>query len=271
MERGPGTYSPCMSEKQNVARFHTTRWSVVLRAGVSSGEGRAALEELCRTYWFPLYALARRRGVTPEQAEDAVQSFFADFLARGDVARADRGRGRFRSFLSVAFRNFLSNERERARALKRGGGVRLASLDVSEGERRYVEGSGRALDPEELFDRTWALALLETALGRLRADYARRGQEERFDALRHCLTGEPPDGASADTTADGARPDDREPVSGRATLARRVGLTDGALKVAIHRLRERYREAVAGAVRDTVNDDSEVEEELAALFRALGS
>jgi len=241
-----------MAQAPDSQTFHTTRWSIILRAGREDGTGRAALEELCGAYWYPLYALARRRGVNAVEAEDAVQEFFADLLARGDVARADPARGRFRAYLSTAFRNHLANERNRARAAKRGGGRAPRALDAAGAEVRYTEASGRALGPEELFDRAWALTLLEGALARLRAEYGERGREALFDALRHTLVGE-------------------QPEESRASLAERLGMTEGALKVAVHRLRGRYREALLGAVRDTVEREEDVEAELGALFAALGS
>ena len=232
--------------------FRTTRWTIVLEAGRGAEGGRAALEELCGAYWYPLYALARRRGLAAVDAQDAVQGFFADLLARGDVARADPERGRFRAFLAKAFTNHLANARDRSRAQKRGGGRVALSLDSGTAEERYEQGSGRALDPEALFDRAWALALIEEALARLRAEYARRGRSELFDALRPVLL--EPDGAETD----------------RAALARSLALTGGALKVALHRLRGRARDALRAAVRDTVASEEEVEAELARLFAALG-
>jgi len=232
--------------------FRTTRWTVVLEAGRGEAGGRAALEELCGTYWYPLYALARRRGFASDGAQDAVQGFFADLLARGDVARADPERGRFRAFLAKAFTNHLANARDAARAQKRGGGRVALPLDGALAEERYEQASGRALDPVALFDRAWALALIEEALAGLRADYARRGRSELFDALRPVLL--EPDGGATD----------------RAALARSLALTDGALKVALHRLRGRARDALRAAVRDTVARDEEVETELARLFAALG-
>lgn len=224
---------------------------MVLDAGRGDAAGRAALEELCGAYWYPLYALARRRGLDANAAEDAVQGLFADLLERGDVERADPERGRFRAFLAVAFRNHLANVRDRERALKRGGGRTPVSLDAAAAEVRYAEASGRALDPEALFDRAWALTLIEGALARLRADYASRGKEALFDALRPTLV-------------------EFDPAESRAALAARLELSEGACKVAIHRLRGRYREALLAAVRDTVSEESEVEAELGRLFAALG-
>lgn len=233
---------------QRGGTFRTTRWSIVTGAAEDGERRAAALEELCATYWYPLYALARRRGLPAAGAEDAVQGFFADLLARGDVARADPSRGRFRSFLCTAFRNWSNNERDRANTAKRGGGAVPMSLD--DAETRYEAASGRALEPDALFDRAWALTMLDVALASLRESYAVRGQEARFDALRGFLTGDEPDAA-------------------RAQLAASLGMTEGALAVAIHRLRERYRDALTAAVGDTVERDDEVERELGALFAAL--
>lgn len=229
--------------------FRTTRWSVVNAAGSNTPARKAALEELCATYWYPLYALARRRGLAASDAEDAVQGFFADLLSRGDVERADPERGRFRSFLGAAFRNFLANERAMRSAQKRGGGAPLVSLD--DAEDRYLAASGRALEPDALFDRAWALTVLDAAVATLRADYVERDQEERFDALRAFITTDGEDTA-------------------RGEVAERLGLTRGALDVAVHRLRERYREALTASVRDTVESEAEVARELAALLGSLG-
>lgn len=238
-----------MSAPRGDPDFHTTRWSQVLEAGQETG--RAALGALLDAYWYPLYALGRRSGLAPPDAEDAVQGFLAALLSRGDVARADPARGRFRAWLGTAFRNHLSNLRDAARAQKRGGGREPIALDLSQAEERYVQGSGRALQPEQLFDRAWALTLLERALAALREDYAARGKTDLFEALRPTLMTE-------------------EPAPDRAQLAARLGLSEGALKVASHRLRRRYRETLLAAVADTLSDPNEIQDELQALFAALG-
>lgn len=234
------------------AGFRSTRWSIVLQAGGAGGaDARVALETLCGTYWYPLYAFARRRGLGAEESEDGVQGFFADLLARRDLEGLDPTRGRFRAFLLAAFQNFLSVARAREQTLKRGGGRAPLSLDMEGADERYALASGRALEPEALFDRAWALATLDEALARLRAQYDQRGKTDLFAALAHTLTSE-------------------EPPDSRAALAGRLGMSEGALKVAVHRLRQRYREELEQTVAGTLEDPAEVRAELARLFEALG-
>jgi len=221
--------------------FRTTRWSVVLAAGGT--DGRRALEELCRDYWYPLYAVARRRGHDAHAAEDRVQAFFAHLLEHEVLAAADPERGRFRTFLRTCFENHMNRERERATAAKRGGGRPAIPLDGA--EERYAREPADATDP---FVRAWALAVLRTSLAALRREYAERGSEEEFDALKETLTapGEP-----------------------YAAIAARLGRSVGAVKVAAHRLRRRYRDAVRAAIAETVANEGEIEEEIGLLFRAL--
>jgi len=241
--------------------FHTTRWSLVLRAGAAGrapadetapeSGAREALERLAETYWFPLFAFARRRGADRDAAHDQTQGFFALLLERSDLATASPERGRFRSFLLTAFSNYLANEAERARAVKRGGGRAPLSIDVGEADSRLSLDPADLETPERAFDRAWARAVLEHTLERLRAEYDARGKAELFDALRDHLIG-----ASAD--------------DGYAELSARLGHSEGALKVAVHRMRKRYRAALRAEVRDTVADDGDVEDELRRLFDALG-
>lgn len=232
--------------------FRTTRWSLIrTAAGDPGASGRAALEDLCRAYWYPLYAFARRRGVEHAAAEDAVQGLFADVLARGDLAQADPERGRFRTWLRTALKNHMANLDDHARALKRGAGEQVLSLDFTGADERYGLASGVALSAEALFDRAWALTLLDSALADLRADYARRDKSAVFDALRPAITA------------------GEEPLN-RPEICERMGWTAGALKVAVHRLRERYRESLRKRVADTLEDSADLERELADLFEALG-
>jgi RNA polymerase sigma factor (sigma-70 family) len=232
-------------------RFQTTRWSVVLGArGPGTPEAREALTELYRTYWYPLYAHARRGGVDTENARDLTQEFFVRLLEKGDLATADPTRGRFRSFLLTAFRHFLCNRRDRERAARRGGGRLVLSLDFAAGESRYGLEPSHESTPERIFDRQWALTLLARSLGRLRDEYRRAGKGELFDHLRPALAG------------DRATP--------YAELAIRLGMTEGAVKVAVHRLRGRCREVVREEVSETVATPGEVDQELRDLFGSLG-
>lgn len=231
-------------------RFATTRWTVVLTAGdVTSPSARAALDDLCRAYWFPLYAFARREGTTPEAAQDLVQGFFTHVLEKGTVGAADPARGRFRSFLLTSFRNYTKNERAREGALKRGGGATIVPIGA-DAEGRYGVEPSHEETPERRFEREWALGLLERALGAVRTSYAGRGQAAVFDALKGFLVGS----------------DDRRYAD--AGLA--LGLSEGAVKVAVHRLRDRYRKALKDEVAQTVEDEGQVEDELGALLQALG-
>jgi RNA polymerase sigma-70 factor (ECF subfamily) len=232
------------------ARFQTTRWSVVLGArDRGTPEAREALEALFGAYWYPLYAHARRSGVDAEQARDLTQAFFLRLLEKGDLAAADRTRGRFRSFLLAAFGHFLSNSRDRERALRRGGGRPRLSLDLDAGESRLGLEPSHGATPERIFDRQWALTLLDRALDRLRDEYRRAGKGELFDRLRPALAG------------DRATP--------YAELASSLGMSEGAVKVAVHRLRGRSAALIREEVAQTVASPEEVDDELRDLFAAL--
>lgn len=231
------------------ARFQTTRWSVVLAAGRFTPDSAAALEELCTIYWRAVHGFIRRRGHTSEQARDLTQGFFAGFLERRDVAAVDPSRGRFRSYLLAAVKNFLANEKEREQALKRGGGAVLLSLS-------HDDESDLAIDPvdsrtpEDDFERQWALAILRRALERLRDEQAARGRSELFERLKPALAGE-------------------KIAGGYAGLAAETGLTTVAVKVAAHRLKKRYGELVLQEVARTVDLPQEIEDEMQYLFRAV--
>jgi RNA polymerase sigma-70 factor (ECF subfamily) len=234
-------------------RFATTRWSIVVAAGAAEDTvGRAALESLCAAYWYPLYAFERRGGTAAEDARDLVQGFFAELLEKDYLAQADRERGRFRTFLITAFRHFASKEREKARALKRGGGRRPLPLDFEDGESRYLREPADERTPERLFERRWALTLLDEAMARLLEEHRAAGREALFDALRGTLGGA------------GAGPE--EPY---AALGARLGMSEGALKVAVHRLRRRYRDVLRAAIAETVADPAEVDDEIRQLLGAL--
>jgi RNA polymerase sigma-70 factor (ECF subfamily) len=232
--------------------FLTTHWSVVLAAkDKSSPESAAALEVLCRAYWFPLYAFVRRQGHSPSDAQDLTQEFFARLLAKEYLQAADREKGRFRTFLRVALRRFLANEWDRARRLKRGGGHTPLPLDTTAAEQRYQAEGDNALAPDRLYEQRWARTLLEQALARLRADYAAAGNTAEFDQLKGALTAE------------------RGGIAYR-DLAAALDLTEGAARVAVHRLRKRFREEFRAAVAETVSAPEEVEGELRHLVALLG-
>lgn len=233
--------------------FHTTRWSVVRSAGTRDAAGRASLEVLCRDYWYPLYALARRRGCTREEAEDAIQSLFARLIERDDFASADPDRGRFRAFLSAALRHHLVNEWHKDSAWKRGGAHARVDVDWARAEERYAAALAVDASPDAAFERDWALAVLDDALRRLRADYVERGSAELFDALAAELGGAPVD-----------------PAPSRAEQAAALGMTDGAWKTAVSRARARFGDRLRDAVADTLSDPHDVEAELGRLFDALG-
>ena len=216
----------------------------------SSPESAAALEVLCRAYWYPLYAFVRRQGHTPSEAQDLTQEFFARLLAKEYLQAADREKGRFRTFLRVAVRRFLANEWDRARRLKRGGGHTPLPLDTTAAEQRYQAERDDALAPDRLYERRWARALLEQALARLRADYAAAGKTAEFDHLKGALTAE------------------RGGIAYR-DLAGALGLSEGAARVAVHRLRKRFREVFRATVAETVSAPEEVEDELRHLVGLL--
>lgn len=232
------------------AHFATTHWSLVLEARGDSPQSQAALEELCRRYWYPIYAFLRRRGSSPENASDLTQGFFATLLEKEYLDAADRERGRFRTFLLTAVSRFASKQHEKDRAQKRGGAKKLLSLDLAEGENRYQHEPADDWTPERIFARRWALTVLDGALSRLRNDHEASGRGALFDALKVFLTG------------DSGAPPLRQ-------VAERLNLTEGAVKVAVHRLRERYRQALRDEIGQTVTDPADVEDELMALRAAL--
>jgi len=232
--------------------FETTRWSVV-RAAASTqpSQARQALEILCSTYWYPLYAYIRHRGNSAEDAKDLIQEFFARFIEKDCLKDVDPAKGKFRSFLLASVNHFLSNEWDRAKTFKRGGGVTFLPLDFAAAEERHVRGSAQDLSPERLFDRAWALTLLESALVRLRREYAESGKGAHFDRLKGSLTGE-----------------DRVPYR---DLGVELGLSEGAVKVAVHRLRRRYRDLLLEEIAHTLAEGESVDEELRHLLSAIGT
>ena len=233
-------------------RFRTTRWSLVLDASGATGTP-AALEELCAAYWYPLYAFARRRGNAEADAQDLVQGFFATLIEKDYLGDADRDRGRFRTFLLAAFKHFVSKERAKAGALKRGGDRTRLTLDFEDGERRYQLEPEDARTPEAEYERRWALTLLSRAQERLAASY--RGgaakRRDQFEALRPLLTGGP-----------------TQPYK---DLAAQLGMSETAVKVAVHRMRQRYKDALRAEIADTVQDPMFIDDEITRLLTAVRS
>lgn len=234
--------------------FCSTHWSVVVKARqTGSPEAQEALAWLCENYWYPLYAFVRRKGHSAEAARDLTQAFFARLIEKDEFPDADPARGRFRTFLLTALSHFLANAHDHACALKRGGGRDLARLNWDEAESRYGQDPAHELTPEKLFLRRWALTLLERVLQRLRAEYIEARKEPLYDALKAFLTGN----ASAESYSE---------------TGQRIKLSEGAVKVAVHRMRRRYRELLRAEIMETVDDPTRpgaVDEELRDLFEAL--
>jgi len=224
---------------------------MVLLAGRNDTErARTALAKLCGTYWYPLYAFVRRNGIPPHDAQDLTQDFFAHLLQHQALAKADPERGRFRSFILTAMKNFMSGARERARAQKRGGGQELLSLDLAAAEERFAMEPVDTSSPDKLFDKQWAMALLEAVLVRLEKEYRQEGKGGLFGELKDTLTG-----------ARATQP--------YAELAARLGLSENAVKVSVHRLRKRYRSLLLAEVGQTVATPGDAEQEMRHLLEGL--
>ncbi len=242
-----------MTPKRERGTFATTRWTTVNAAGqTSESQAANALAELCETYWSPLYGYLRRRGYRPEEAQDLTQGFFARLLETDSIRTADRARGRFRSFLLTALKRYVINEHERSAAARRGGGRGHLSLDFDEAERAYAREPRSDETPDRLFDRRWATIALDRALQRLRDDYVELGRAPLADALLPYLT------------ETGDLPSNR-------TVAARLDLSEGAVKVAVHRMRQRYGSILRAEIAETVLAEDEVEAELRELFRAVST
>jgi RNA polymerase sigma factor (sigma-70 family) len=233
-------------------QFASTSWSVVLAAGGNSASARQALEALCQRYWHPLYAYLRRRGYPAEQAEDLTQGFFLMFLERQNVARLNPQKGRFRSYLLTSLQHYVADEHSRADAAKRGGARAPFSLDLRTAEGRYALEPFHDVTPERLFDRRWAMSLIDLTLDCLRKKYRDEGKEPLFDALEHCLVETTQSPSHAQTAAE-------------------LGISEGAVKVAAHRLRQRFGKIMRAAVADTVADEGEVDGELRDILACLSS
>ena len=234
-------------------RFALTHWSVVLAAGRSdSTHARTALEKLCCTYWQPIYAYVRRQGHRSHDAQDLTQEFFSRLLEKKSLADVDRAKGRFRSFLLASLKHFLANEWDKAKAQKRGGGQLLISIDAQSAETACGIDPADQASAEKIFERRWALTLLDHALQRLRQEHVQEGKEHLFEQLKGTLTE-----ASRSVRY--------------AEIAAQLEMSEGAVKVAVHRLRQRYRELLRAEIADTVATPGEVEEEIRALFSALAT
>jgi len=245
----PSDTSSNLPEKRGI--FTTTHWSVVLAAGGGdSPEGVAALENLCRAYWYPLYAYVRRTGHEPHDAEDLTQEFFARLVSRNDLAQVRRERGKFRSFLLAALKHFLANEWRNAKRLKRGGGHTAVPIDTGNAETRYGGEPADNLTPDKIFERRWALTLLEQTLAQVRQEYSTAKRTEIFEALKVFLVG----GTDLPTYAE---------------IASSLGLREDTVKMTVHRLRKRYREILRQEVAHTVSSPAEIDEELRYLFAVL--
>jgi RNA polymerase sigma factor (sigma-70 family) len=231
------------------SQFPTTRWTLVVTAAdPHRKEARSALVSLCENYWYPLYAYLRRRGYRADQAQDLTQEFFVRVLEGRYLDRAEPEKGRFRSFILTSLKFFVADEEDRQRARKRGGGV-LVPLEFSSGEERYLRESAHDETPERIFERRWALSVLDRVVERLRNEFVHHGRPEHFERLKVFLLG--------------------QSDAPYAALAREMNTSEGALKVAIHRLRKRYRDLFRQEIADTVADPAEVESELRFLAAVL--
>jgi RNA polymerase sigma-70 factor (ECF subfamily) len=241
--------SQTMHTMPGSSQFPTTRWTLVLAAGAPQRkEARSALVSLCENYWYPLYAYLRRRGYPADVAQDLTQEFFMRVLEGRYLDRADPEKGRFRSFLLTSLKFFVADEEDRRRAVKRGGGT-VVSLEFSLGEERYQREPAHDETPERIFERRWALSVLDRVVERLWGEFVQHGRPEHFERLKVFLLG--------------------QSDAPYAVLAREMNTSEGALKVAIHRLRKRYRELFRQEIADTVADPTEVESELRFLAAVL--
>ncbi len=243
------TNGQTMHTLPGASKFPTTRWTLVVAAGdPRRTDARSALVYLCERYWYPLYAYLRRRGYPADQAQDLTQEFFTRVLEGRYLDRADPEKGRFRSFLLTSLKFFVADEEDRQRARKRGGG-QLVPFEFSSGEKRYQREPAHDETPERIFERRWALSVLDRVVEKLRDEFVQHGRPEHFERLKVFLLG--------------------QSDAPYATLSREMNTSEGALKVAIHRLRKRYRELFRQEIADTVADPAEVESELRYLAAAF--
>ena len=229
----------------------TTHWSLITAAqsdDQSQTIARQALEQLCRTYWYPLYVFARNRGYSQEDAQDLTQAFLVRFLETGGFASADKERGRFRSYLLGSLKHFLANDWRKGKTKKRGGDVVILAWDSLDPESRYTHEPSTSESPELGFDQEWAREVTSRALTKLRNEAKQAGKIDLFEAIQGSLMGKDLD---------------------RVECAKRLGMSEGAIKVAIHRLRQQYKDCVRAEVAETVNTSSEVDEEMRHLVSVL--
>ena len=239
------------STPDGTGRFATTHWSLVLAAGdTQSPQHREALETLCQKYWYPLYVYLRRRGYDTHRAEDGTQAFFARMLEKHYLHGVEPAPGKFRSFLLTAMKRFLANEYDRAQAQKRGGDRTILSLDFENAEQQYKLEPASDLTPEKLYEKSWALTILDRIMKQLEAELARKGKQRFFEHLRVYL------GVDADTIPYGE-------------VAETLGITEGTARVAVHRLRKRCRELLREEIAQTVAGEDQIDDEIRGLFSAL--
>jgi RNA polymerase sigma-70 factor (ECF subfamily) len=238
------------SARQSPAAFQTTQWSVVLRAGtVLTDDSRNALEQLCRTYWYPLYAYARRRGESREDAMDLIQGFFASLLEQASLDSVTPEKGRFRAFLLAALKNYMNNERRQQNAQKRGGNVQIWSIHQDNFEDLYRDRLSDDCTPETLFDRCWVDTLLTNVIKQLESDYQQAGRSDVFQAIRPYIAGGLP----------------------RNEVAQQLNMSPEAVAMSLHRMRKRYGEILRSLIVDTVNDPDDVQNEFARLMEIVAT
>jgi len=253
MERGKDTTNAPVFDTSKHGNFSATHWSIVLAAGATDlGLASSALERLCRTYWYPIYAFVRRRGSDQHDAEDLTQAFFSYLLEKETLKKVDRRKGKFRTFLLAAMTNFLANEWDKRKTLKRGGQHQIFSLDETVAEELYRHEAVESVTPEKLFERRWAGALIEQVLARLKQEYFAGDKARLFVKLEPALTGELGPGALARCAAE-------------------LAMSEGAVKVALHRLRKRFGAVLRSEIAHTVSGPEEVDEEIRHLFAAIST
>lgn len=248
MEKYKTNSAPLASPAQN---FLTTHWSVVLAAGKDDTQGsKKAMETLCQIYWYPLYTFARKNGIKAHDAQDLTQGFFEQFIKKDYAQDAHPSKGRFRSFMLASFKHYISNQHDKAHAIKRGANHTFISMDAKLAEDRYRLEPAKECSADHLYDRQWAMTVLDRVLDQLIEDYEKRGQRKLFEQLKNLLTG--------------------APMAPYGLIASTLSLQEGAVKVAAHRLRKRYREFLRAEICHTVLDPKSIDQEIRYLFLALG-
>jgi RNA polymerase sigma factor (sigma-70 family) len=235
---------------RGAGRFNETHWSMIIAAGRKDSRAEEALQNLCKVYWYPLYAFVRRQGHNRQDAEDLTQAFFARLLARDDLAAVDRAKGRFRSFLLASMKHFLANEWDKTQARKRGGGKQILPIDFEDSESKYAVEPTHDITPDKLYDRRWAITVLDQVMVKLRKEMNREGKIDQFEQMKIFLTG--------------SKGEVRY-----AKVAENLGISETAVKTAVHRLRKRYRRLLNDVISETVETKQDVERELRYLLAAL--